>query len=316
MPERPRLGIWLFPDVPAPTLLGALEALDRGGLDEFWVGDEGPAREPFALLAAAAARTGRLGLGVAVTNPYVRHPAIGAAAALTIDELAPGRARLGIGPGGGMALGPLGIVRRHPLADVRDTLRLSRAVLRGEATEGYTPPAGAPTAPQLPLYVGARGEGLNRLASELADGVFVGGIPRAMLATTIGWARSRRPVKVAIYPAVAFDDEAAEHLRPSMIYAYLDAPEETRAREGLRREDLAEAAAAMHEGDDDPARRIIDDARLDQLVLRGTPEHVAVQLVALATEHAAEEVGLALTTADLAADVDAVLATVAAAGRR
>jgi len=145
--------------------------------------------------------------------------------------------------------------------------------------------------------------------------VFVGGIPRAMLGTTIGWARSQRPLRVALYPAVAFDEAAAEHLRPSMVYAYLDAPEETRAREGLRREELAEAATALHEGDDGPARRLIDDDRLDQLVLRGSPEQVAARLVALAAEHGADEAGLALTTADLAGDVDAVLATVAAARR-
>jgi 5,10-methylenetetrahydromethanopterin reductase len=313
--DRARLGLWLFPDVAAPELLDALETLDAGGLDEFWLGDEGPAREPFALLAAASARTRRLGLGVAVTNPYVRHPAIGAAAALTIDELAPGRVRLGIGPGGGMALGPLGLTRQHPVADVRRALRLSRAVLQGEPTAGYAPPYGAPTAPGLALYVGARGERLNRLASELADGVFLGGIPRAMLPRTIEWARSLRPVRVALYPAVAFDEEAAEHLRPSMVYAYLDAPEETRAREGLRREELAEAALAIHAGDDGAARRLIDDDRLDQLVLRGRPERVAAQLLALGRGHGADEVGLALTTRDLGADVDSVLATVEAVAR-
>lgn len=316
MADRPRLGIWLFPDVPAPQLLDALEAFDGGGLDEFWVGDEGPAREPFALLAAAAARTRRLGLGVAVTNPYVRHPALGAAAALTVDELAPGRMRLGIGPGGGMALGPLGLARQRPLHDVRDALRLSRAVLRGEATDGYTPPHGAPSAPDLPLYVGARGERLNRLASEVADGVFLGGIPRSVLPGTIARARSVRPVRVAVYPAVAFDEEAAEHLRPSMVYAYLDAPEATRAAEGLRHEELAEAAAAMHAGDDAAARAVVTDHRLDQLVLRGSPERVAELLLERAAELGADEVGLALTTRDLSAEVEAVLATVAAARRR
>lgn len=315
MPDRPRLGIWLFPDVPGPQLLDALEAFDRGGLDEFWVGDEGPAREPFVLLAAAAARTRRLGLGVAVTNPYVRHPAIGAAAALTIDELAPGRVRLGIGPGGGMALGPLGLARARPVADVRDALRTSRAVLRGEPTAGYAPPHGAPTAPGVPLYVGARGERLNRLASELADGVFLGGIPRPVLPMTIAWARAHRRVRVAVYPAVAFDDAAAEHLRPSMVYAYLDAPEATRAAEGLRHEQLSEAAAAMHAGDDAAARALIPDHRLDQLMLRGRPQRVAELLLERAHELGADEVGLALTTRDLSADVEAVLATVACVDR-
>src|SRR5207342_3603795 len=115
-----------------------------------WLGDEGPGRDPFALLAAGAARTNRIRLGVGVTNPYLRHPATTAAAALTIHDLSGGRMILGLGPGGDLALGPVHVPRVRPLAATRRALELIRAVSRGEALADYTPPRYVATAPDLP----------------------------------------------------------------------------------------------------------------------------------------------------------------------
>ena len=66
------------------------------GLDEIWLGDEGPARDPLAVLAAAALRTSRIRLAVGITNPYVRHPAALAVSMMTVHELSGGRAILGL----------------------------------------------------------------------------------------------------------------------------------------------------------------------------------------------------------------------------
>ncbi|MEZ5250121.1 MAG: LLM class flavin-dependent oxidoreductase [Ilumatobacteraceae bacterium] len=106
-----RTGVWLFPDAPSAALLDAGSAAEAGGLTEFWLGDEGPARDPFAVLAALATRTERLVLGVGVTNPYLRHPAVTATTMATVHELSGGRGVLGLGPGGHLALGPVGL--RH-----------------------------------------------------------------------------------------------------------------------------------------------------------------------------------------------------------
>ena len=86
------------------------------GLDEIWLGDEGPARDPLAVLAAAALRTSTIRLAVGITNPYVRHPAAIAVSMMTVHELSGGRAILGLGVGGSLALSPLGIapVTRWP----------------------------------------------------------------------------------------------------------------------------------------------------------------------------------------------------------
>ena len=61
-------------------------AAEEAGIDELWLGDEGPSRDPFSVLAAAAQRTDRITLGVSVTNPFLRHPAVTAATAMTAQR--------------------------------------------------------------------------------------------------------------------------------------------------------------------------------------------------------------------------------------
>jgi len=292
--RRPGVGVWLFPDRPAADLVAFAADAERAGLDEFWLGDEGPGRDPFSLLAAVATATATIRLGIAVTNPYLRHPAITAAAAATVAELAPGRFVLGIGPGGDLALGPAQVERSHPVEAVGRALRIARAVLDGYPTEGYQPRPHAVTAPGLPVFVGARGERLNRLASELADGVFLGGVPSSMFARTLSWARARRPIDAAIYVNAAFGREAAEAVAPQMLYAYLDAPEETRARVGLRLGDVVEAAAAMAEGDESPARRLLTGELLDDVLISGDPDQVGRSVAERVRSLGPTSVGFAL----------------------
>src|SRR4029077_17820876 len=66
----------------------------RGG------GPPGPVYESWTLLAALAAQTTRLRLGVMVTNNRIRRPAVLAKMAATIDVVSDGRLDVGIGVGG------------------------------------------------------------------------------------------------------------------------------------------------------------------------------------------------------------------------
>jgi 5,10-methylenetetrahydromethanopterin reductase len=292
------------------------EQAEALGLDELWLGDEGPARDPFALLAAAAVRTERLRLGVGVTNPYLRHPAITAVAAMTVHELSGGRAILGLGPGGGIALGPLGIPRVRPLARTRETVRIVRAVASGTATDGYRPPPRPFTAPSLPVWIGARGEGFNRYASAAVDGAFLAGVPLPVLDVAIGWARSVRPIGIALYLGVAFTEADVEAVRPRLVFSLLDAPDINREALGITGDEARTAAAAYAAGDDVPARRLITDDVLDQVLLHGSPVEVGTRLAGIVTDHRPDSVGLNLLTPDLErglADAAAALAHVRAA---
>jgi 5,10-methylenetetrahydromethanopterin reductase len=300
-----RTGVWLFPAAPAADLVAAAVRAEAAGLDEFWLGDEGPAREPFAVLAAAATVTRRITLAIGITNPYVRVPALAATTALTIAELAGGAERvvLGLGAGGSLSLEPFGLEARQPLRRVREALGTMRAVCAGEAGDGYQP-AEHGLHGHLALYVGARGERLNRLASAQADGAFVAGLPPFRYAEVLEWCRSVRPIEIALYPSVAFSEEEVEDSRPQMLWALADAPAVVHRALGVGEDDLREATAALAAGDDGPARRLMTDDRLDQVMLSGPPEAVGRRLADLVRRHEPNAIGLALLQGDVGAAIE------------
>jgi 5,10-methylenetetrahydromethanopterin reductase len=205
---RPARGIWLYPAAGADALVEAVRAADAAGLDEVWVADEGVARDPWVVLAAAARETSRVRLGVGITTPMLRHPGSLGSAAATLDELSGGRAVLGLGVGGTESLGPFGLHADKPVALVRDAIRTARAVVERRRDAGYEPPVHGAPARQVPIHVGAKGEQLNRLASREADGVFLSGFALDALDAPVAWARSVRPVHVGLFASVRFRSDA------------------------------------------------------------------------------------------------------------
>jgi 5,10-methylenetetrahydromethanopterin reductase len=206
--SAPRTGIWIYPGAPAAQLVDAVVAAEQAGIDEVWIADEGVAREPMTVLAAAAMRTTTITLATGITSPLLRHPGALASSAATLDELSGGRAILGLGVGGRESLQPFGIDVDRPVAMLRDAVTTARAVLSRASTDSYAPPAHAAPARVVPVFVGARGEQLNRLASRLADGVFLSGFDLDQLATPVAWARSTRPVHVALFASARFAADA------------------------------------------------------------------------------------------------------------
>ena len=299
----PAVGVWVFPDAPAPELVDLARHVEDLGLDELWVGDEGPARDPFAVLAAAATVTNRIRLATGITNPYVRHPGVAAASMLTIHELSGGRAVLGVGAGGQMSLAPFGLRASRPVDRVREFLDVARAVATGTPAAGYSPTDVAVTdaaaGARLPLFVGGRGPRLNRLASERADGAFVAGMPPFRYPAVVDWARSVRPIDIALYPSVAFTDQAVERHRPEMVWSLIDAPHQTREELGLDSDAVRAAAEALRGGDPEPARTLVDDTVFERVMLAGPPPVVGRRLAELVREHRPASVGLALLQHDL-----------------
>jgi alkanesulfonate monooxygenase SsuD/methylene tetrahydromethanopterin reductase-like flavin-dependent oxidoreductase (luciferase family) len=179
--HRPRLGVWLYPGVAASQLVEAVRVAEDCGLDEVWIADEGVAREPMTILAAAAMQTSRVTLAVGITSPLLRHPGALAATAATLDELSQGRAVLGLGIGGTESLTPFGINSNRPIAEMGSAIRLCRGVLHQQAVVGYDPPAHAMPARAVPIWIGARGPQMIKLAAQQADGVFISGCTQAQV---------------------------------------------------------------------------------------------------------------------------------------
>jgi len=129
-------------------------------------------RELYATLAMCAQATSRIRLGPTVTNPITRHPAVTAAAIATVDEIAPGRAMLGVGSGDSAILN-LG-ERPVTLGGLREYVEAVRALLaRREADwRGRRARLTWPERP-VPLYLAAEGPRTLELAGEVCDGVIV-----------------------------------------------------------------------------------------------------------------------------------------------
>ena len=212
----------MFPSATATQLVDAAVAAEEGGIDEIWIADEGVMREPLVVLSAVAARTSRIKLAIGITTPLLRHPGALGSSMATLDELSGGRAMLGLGVGGGLTLDPFSLKPEKPVALIRDAIRVARAVVGRRSVDGYDVPDHAMPPRDVPIFVASRGEQINRLASREADGVFVSGVELDGIGKTLGWARSIRPVHVALYPSARFNsggatDAASLHGDPTQI---------------------------------------------------------------------------------------------------
>ena len=127
------------------------------GYDSLWVTERLRHEETFSLLGHLAASTTRLGLGVAVVNPYTRHPALIAMGAATLAALSGGRFVLGLGRSEREVIeGKLGLPYDAPHRTLREAVATVRREL-GRTT--------------VPIYLAAIGRRALRLAGAVADGV-------------------------------------------------------------------------------------------------------------------------------------------------
>lgn len=86
--------------------------------------------EPWTMLGHLASynRASRVRLGVSVTDPGRRHPAVTAQAAATLDQLTRGRAILGIGTGERQGNAPYGVDWSKPVARFEEALATIKAL--------------------------------------------------------------------------------------------------------------------------------------------------------------------------------------------
>src|SRR3954452_14904613 len=155
-------------------------------------GDAGAdALEAWTLLAALAAETSRLRLGVIVTDNRLRSPTLLAKMAATVDVIAGGRLDFGIGVGGSRVAGPNPAVREFaaygvPLVSpgeaVRDLAEACEVIKRmWTADEPFdyagrsirlTGAIGAPRPvqrPHPPIMIGGAGDRVLGIVAEHAD---------------------------------------------------------------------------------------------------------------------------------------------------
>jgi 5,10-methylenetetrahydromethanopterin reductase len=305
-------GIRIPPCDRLQRVAEAAAAAEAGRFDYVWTLDSpllaGVLFDPYVALAACAATTSRVRLGVAVTNPFTRHVAVTAAAALGLDDLSRGRAVLGLGSGDS-AMRTLGLApadaegthgARRPV--IRETIQTLRAVFAGTPLTigGRVLPRG-PARRRIPIYLAATGPKMLELAGEVADGVIIQvGVYPACVERALAHVREgarkagRSPDEIDIvcstFTSVADDRRLAiDRARPLAAWFYAVAPhllEIAGIQVGQRQParpvfpDIshpADHADAMAE-----ARRYVSDEAVEKFCLVGSPAECVPRLEELA----------------------------------
>lgn len=203
--------------LPVPETAAFIAECEAAGFHGVGVHDhQHSGRDVFLTLALAAERTSRITLYPATSNPVTRHPSVLASLTQSLEEIAPGRALLTLGPGY-LAVVSIGLPKAR-LQALREAIGTIRSLLRGEAVEvNGTPLRLRNVSPRpTPVYMTASGPKMMELAGEVADGavMLVGLHPDAVAAARrrleAGAARAGRDLSgfrtVFITPMTVADD--------------------------------------------------------------------------------------------------------------
>jgi 5,10-methylenetetrahydromethanopterin reductase len=193
-----RIGVLQLSMEPLDETVAMAKACEAAGFDTFWLAEAYPwwrkhsmeARSTTAITTVIARETKRIGVGWGIVSPYTRHPVQIAMEARVLQEAA-GEGRFLLG------LGASKIFMKHagegekgkeasPATVMRESLDIIKAMLGGEAVDfqgkafaaqapALKPDAHVPRA-RVPIYVGATGPVLQRLAGSHSDGLLTASI--------------------------------------------------------------------------------------------------------------------------------------------
>lgn len=158
------------------------EQADQNGLEAVWVAEGRLARDGIVPAAVIASKTRNVKIGTGVVNNKSRNAALMAVTFKTLDELAPGRAILGIGAWWEPLATKVGQPLRKPVASMREYITVLQSFFRNEVVsfEGefvqmrdvrFDSMYRENKPVDIPIYIGAVGPRMLELAGEISDGV-------------------------------------------------------------------------------------------------------------------------------------------------
>lgn len=125
------VGFLLLGDLNTRQGVELARYADEQGLSSVWLTDEPFFRGAIPTAAACAVATRRIRIGLGVVNPFDHPPVWLAMDFAAVNELADGRATLGIGASWEPPITKQGIRFAQPLSAVRDSVVIVRTLLRG-----------------------------------------------------------------------------------------------------------------------------------------------------------------------------------------
>lgn len=305
---RPTVGVSIQA-FDTPGFVAQIRQAEDADIPVAWTTIGGAAgADPLTAAAAALTATASIDFGTAIIPTWPRHPVIIAQQALALEQLAPGRLHLGIGPSHEPAMAPnFGVDWSAPLTNLREYLQVIRALFEEgsvDFTGRHVTAKAQIRAPQsISLMASALRPKSFETCGELADGA-------------ISWMCPKPYLVEEALPAIARGAERAGR-RPPPLVAHVPMlvtvdPEGVRKQIGqLGRYAQVPFYRAMFEAAGYPdAADGYSDELLDNLVVSGSEEQVAERLAGYITDGAGHVLAAPLIESD---DRDASIARAFAA---
>lgn len=186
-----RFGVTVLPDPPHQRLVELIVKAEALGFDSGWTYDSPILwQEPYPLITLLASRTTTMSIGMCVTNPVTREPAVTASAHATLQDVSGGRIVMGMGRGDS-AVRVMGR-RPTPIAEFERRLAMIKDFMNGRRVEWEGTEIQlewATSLPEIPLYVAGYGPRALGVAGRVGDGVIIQLADPAIIEWTMATAR-------------------------------------------------------------------------------------------------------------------------------
>jgi probable F420-dependent oxidoreductase len=265
-----------------------VRAADKFGYSDGW-SFESFGSDAFSPIAAAAMISDKMRFGTAIVPVYTRPAPLIAMSAATVNELSGGRFVLGLGISTpNIVQNWMGVPYEKTHTRTRETVAAVRAIMKGEkyTVEGKTMRINGfrldlhLDVPPAPIYLGAQGSGMLRLAGEIGDGVIVNFVTTdtlpAMLDHTregmrsVGKDPSKLDVVCRIMMAVGEDATMAQAFFKRMLTAYVTVPQYNKFFQEIGYENEAGKAMELwNKGERKQATASLSDEMVESIYVFG-----------------------------------------------
>lgn len=218
----------------ADTIRLVQEAEDLG-FSSAWIAEDYFYGGAFTIASACAAHTSRIQLGIGVINPYTRHPVLSAMESASLDSLSEGRAIIAVGASNKRWMETqLGIPYEKPITATKECAMIIKQLVASGSVDFAgecfkTGPLSfdfTPFRPDLPVYLGVKGDRALYITGQIADGIllsagctleYVAYARERIAAGAASVGRSPSEIKIAAYLPTCIDNDshrAVDIMRP------------------------------------------------------------------------------------------------------
>jgi alkanesulfonate monooxygenase SsuD/methylene tetrahydromethanopterin reductase-like flavin-dependent oxidoreductase (luciferase family) len=176
-----RINLILEPHAPPEWFAELAKLAESYGIAGIWVSNMHDGRDPFINFVDAARATSKIRLGPVAVSPYELHPLKMGNALLTLNEIAGGRAQIGVAAGDGGTAYAMGIPAKRRLRAVRECVEIMNAMAtgklvqyKGEMYQVRWYHSSWVTQPLPLILVCAGGPQMLRSSARYAQGIFIG----------------------------------------------------------------------------------------------------------------------------------------------